>query len=289
MIYDYDIFLLTLNKNYIMRKHERIWEEEEDLFLLKNYKTKGNKYCSEKLNRTKMAIYKRARKIGASIKNETWKFNKEEFIDIVKKSKSFKDVLTNMGLREAGGNYATIHKYISKYKANTSHFTTQSERIKNTIERFIKKPIEFYLKDNLKVNTSSLKKRLYDEGLKERVCEDCGQTEVWKGKKISLILDHKNGNHYDNRLENLRILCPNCNAALITHCRGIKYIERKTNNDLLKKEKLKEIYIKRRKVNRPEYNQLKKDIKKLGFLQTGKKYNVSDNTIRKWMLFYEKY
>ena len=62
-----------------------------------------------------------------------------------------------------------------------------------------------------------LKKRLYIEGLKKRECELCGQGEEWKGKKMSLILDHINGVHDDNRLINLRIVCPNCNATLETH------------------------------------------------------------------------
>ena len=71
-------------------------------------------------------------------------------------------------------------------------------------------------------STDSLKKRLYKEGIKERVCEKCGQDENWKGEHISLILDHINGVNNDNRIENLRILCPNCNATLETHCKGNK-------------------------------------------------------------------
>lgn len=64
----------------------------------------------------------------------------------------------------------------------------------------------------------SLKKRLYDAGLKQHSCERCGQGEIWLGDRMSLILDHINGVPDDNRLENLRILCPNCNATLDTHC-----------------------------------------------------------------------
>ena len=71
-----------------------------------------------------------------------------------------------------------------------------------------------------------MKNRLYDEGLKERKCELCGQDENWYGKKMSLILDHINGVNNDSRIENLRILCPNCNATLPTHCRGIKHMSK---------------------------------------------------------------
>lgn len=67
-------------------------------------------------------------------------------------------------------------------------------------------------------NRLHLKRRLYKEGLKQRRCELCGQNEVWRGRAMALILDHVNGVHDDNRLQNLRIVCPNCNATLDTHC-----------------------------------------------------------------------
>ena len=74
--------------------------------------------------------------------------------------------------------------------------------------------------ENSTFGTTHLKERLYNEGIKERKCELCGQGEYWQGKKMSLILDHINGVHNDHRLDNLRVLCPNCNATLDTHCKG---------------------------------------------------------------------
>ena len=71
---------------------------------------------------------------------------------------------------------------------------------------------------NSTAKRSTLKKRLYEEGLKERACELCGQGEEWNGSRMSLILDHINGVRDDDRLENLRIVCANCNATLDTHC-----------------------------------------------------------------------
>jgi len=61
-----------------------------------------------------------------------------------------------------------------------------------------------------------IKKRLFDEGIKKNECEMCGISE-WGGVKIGLELDHINGDTYDHRLENLRILCPNCHATTDTY------------------------------------------------------------------------
>ena len=93
----------------------------------------------------------------------------------------------------------------------------KNDALKN-YSRKIKIPLKDILVPNSHYSRSSLKKRLYDEGIKCKKCELCGQGEEWNGKHMSLILDHINGIWNDNRLENLRIVCPNCNATLPTHC-----------------------------------------------------------------------
>ena len=56
-----------------------------------------------------------------------------------------------------------------------------------------------------------LKVRLLRAGLKENRCEECGITE-WRAKPLNMALHHINGDGNDNRLENIRFLCPNCHA-----------------------------------------------------------------------------
>lgn len=159
--------------------------------------------------------------------------------------------------------------------------------------------IEEILVSGSTYNTTNLKYRLYKEGLKQPICELCGQDEWWNSKKMSLILDHINGDRYDHRLENLRIVCPNCNATLPTHSgKNIKLKPKKIINNCLKCGKIIDrganycktcLYIKNRTVKRPPYDQLLKEIKEMGYSATSRKYGVSDNSIRKWIKFYEKY
>jgi hypothetical protein len=231
------------------------------------------------------------------------RYSKESFEKAVKNAKSIKEALKNMGLRAAGGNYKIFHKYVDKYNIDTSHFETREEIYKRTINKHaynVKTPLSEILVENSNYNRTHLKKRLYKEGLKERKCEmpGCGQGEEWMGKKMSLILDHINGVHNDNRIENLRIVCPNCNATLPTHCGKHKRIKSfcmdcgdevtgksKRCNKCSKNMPL----LKTRKVKRPPYKQLLQEIKEMGYSATGRKYGVSDNSIRKWVKSYEKH
>lgn len=138
--------------------------------------------------------------------------------------------------------------------------------------------------------------------MKERKCEKCGQGEEWNGEYMSLILDHINGKHNDNR-----IVCANCNATLPTHCRGYKKLKQKEETKKLKFEKeykkcecgktilkVSEICneckgLKNRKVkDRPSLEQLELDMKEFGYCGTGRKYSVSGNAIRKWIKNYNK-
>ena len=107
------------------------------------------------------------------------------------------------------------------YNLDISHFNSKDERVKGLKEcskAKQKKLEDILVKDSAYTYTNDLKKRLYKEGIKERICELCGQGEFWNERKMSLVLDHINGINNDNRLENLRIICPNCDATLDTYC-----------------------------------------------------------------------
>jgi hypothetical protein len=218
------------------------------------------------------------------------------FEKIVKESSCITEALKKCGLRAAGGNFKTFKKVVAKWDIDLSHFNANYIRVTKLKALNFKKltPLKDVLVEKSSYSRTHLKERLYREGLKERKCEECGQSEEWRGKKISLILDHINGKWDDNRLENIRILCPNCNATLDTHCgKNRKKEENKSRRKIQigeKKYSEKELerFKQKRKVERPPYEILKKEVENFGYLPTGKKYGVSDNAIRKWIKTYEK-
>lgn len=65
--------------------------------------------------------------------------------------------------------------------------------------------------------TLKLKKRLIKEGIKQNKCEFCEITE-WNGKSLSMQLDHIDGNPHNHKMDNLRIICPNCHSQTETYC-----------------------------------------------------------------------
>ena len=132
-------------------------------------------------------------------------------------STSVRQVLKKLKLVEAGGNYSQIKKFLELYKIETAHFTGRGW---NKGMKGVGKPrVELVeiLKRNSNFQSFKLKKRLFLAGLKARCCEECGWCQISSDGRLPLELDHINGDSKDNRLENLRVLCPNCHSLKPTH------------------------------------------------------------------------
>jgi len=215
------------------------------------------------------------------------RYEKEKFSNVVKNSLNLSDVARKIGLTAGHGNRQTIKKYIEVYKLDTSHFIFSIGNEKN----FKKRDTKSLLVKGCSYGTTHLKNRLIKEGLKEKKCEICGQDENWKGEKLTFILDHINGDNRDHRIENLRILCPNCSSVLDTNCGknvGKYNIKSKENfcecgKKISKKSKsCNKCFSIINKKNRPSYGVLINEVEKHGYSATGRKFGVSGNTIKKW-------
>lgn len=141
-------------------------------------------------------------------------FNDQElFTKVVNESNSIGEVIKKFGLRAAGGNYKQVHKYCDKYNIQPPK-NDPSKRTLNAIKKRRRSDEEVFCK-NSTVTRHVVKSRFLK--LVDYKCKICGVYK-WLGQKISLQLDHKNGIHNDNRIENLRLLCPNCHSQTETFC-----------------------------------------------------------------------
>jgi hypothetical protein len=227
----------------------------------------------------------------------------------IRLSLCWRDVLRQVGLGLRGNNTRTVQKYARLWDISTEHFDVAEVRRRANQKRRL--PLEDVLVEGSTYSRGALKKRLFNEGLKERACEMCGQGEEWRGRRMALILDHINGVADDNRLENLRIVCPNCAATLETHC-GRNPVLAEPRYCLVCDERFYPAHTRhrycsktcvaaansaatrgvaqpdRRKVERPSYEVLMAELEASNYSAVGRRYGVSDNAVRKWIRWYEQ-
>jgi 5-methylcytosine-specific restriction endonuclease McrA len=113
-----------------------------------------------------------------------------------------------------GGNYETLRKAIAYFNLDTSHFLGQAWNKGKTHNP--KRALGVYLSNQYPIQSHKLRLRLLKEEVFEHQCSSCKRTE-WLDNPIPLELDHISGDNKDNRLENLRLLCPNCHALTPTY------------------------------------------------------------------------
>ncbi|MEU0522950.1 HNH endonuclease signature motif containing protein [Streptomyces niveus] len=134
----------------------------------------------------------------------------------VAESTSIKAVLKQLGINPVGGNHSHISRRIVALGIDTTHFNRKRRQPKRPKES----PLLLRTPEHGRVPGSRLRRELLRIGTPES-CAMCGIGTVWNGQPLSLEVDHINGDWWDNRAPNLRLLCPNCHAVTDTY-RGRK-------------------------------------------------------------------
>ena len=148
--------------------------------------------------------------------NKIYELTDEQFVELLKSSTTISEVLFKLGYSVKGNSwgYSQIKQRMTDLNLDFSIFKGKKQIYKNLITKEITP--EIVLKDNCKHSRTVLRRCILKNNLLPYKCDICGITE-WNNKTLSLELDHINGKNNDNRLENLRFLCPNCHSQTTTY------------------------------------------------------------------------
>jgi hypothetical protein len=215
----------------------------------------------------------------------------KEFVAAAKASNSISEFLSRFGIPNNQGYYNKLfYKDAKRLSVDFGHF-----------EKRYPSPTKYDLQEVLVQNSryvcnSNLRKRLVKEGLLVNKCSECGLGDLWNEKPITLHLDHINGDNRDNRIENLRILCPNCHSQTETYCgakkkkkRHVKHRDICTECGRAKRSGPGKLCArccsrKRRpsyKIDWPDADSLIAEIEATSYVAVAKRLGVSDNAVRK--------
>lgn len=212
-------------------------------------------------------------------------YSNEEFAKIVSESVNYKDCLSQLGYNSFSGSTINLLKQrINDLNLSTEHFTSKKPIKRNEKNIFI---------INSTADQSTLRKWYKKGNYTNYKCSICNQEPFWNGKELTLILDHINGINNDDRLENLRWVCPNCNYQLdTTNGKNQKHKKHSINycidcGTAISKRAKRCIKCSNQartnnKVSQISREELKNLIRTTPFTKIGEKFGVSDNAVRKW-------
>ncbi len=220
-----------------------------------------------------------------------WNTSKEELQELLDNSDSVSDVLRSFGLNPASGNHRTLRERVKLDDLSLEELNQNLKVAQRKRGKLKKVSSSTLLVKNSKVGSSKLKKRILDEGLLENKCSMCGIGPEWNGKALVLQLDHINGDSTDNRIENLRIVCPNCHTQTETFsgkhkaappnvCKSCQKVITREAEVCMRCAGFKTA---RHKIDWPTLEIVQGMVAEKGYRGTGKILGVTDNSVRRYI------
>ena len=218
-------------------------------------------------------------------RSRIWSIEKEKLLNVVNQSTTIKQILGFFNLENKGGNYKTLQRRLKEDNIDFSHITIGLGHNKN--KKFPKagltkeECLELVFIENSLYKNNTLRRYLKKFNLLSYKCL-CGIEDFWFKNKLNLQIDHQNGISNDNRLVNLRWLCPNCHSQTETFCGKKNKIKKSIQNPNWRNQP----HFSTRKVERPSKENLEKLVWEKPSIKIAKDFGVSDSAISKWCKAY---
>ena len=210
-----------------------------------------------------------------------YEYTPEELQKLLDISNGYLDVLRKIQINSKGRNVDTLKRIIKEYNLDETQLNINRHNLYSKCAKNAHEKTKIILEDALqnkypKVQATKLLQLLVEKNIKKYKCEICGITD-WQNKPLTFHLHHIDGNHNNNQLDNLQVLCPNCHSQTSNYSGKKSEEEKRKRKANLKKNK--EIIRKLPPISR---ERLKNLIRNISFVKIAKEFNVTDNAVRKW-------
>jgi Zn finger protein HypA/HybF involved in hydrogenase expression len=229
-------------------------------------------------------------------KSKIWLLKIEELQELFDKCRSVTEILKILGFKPYNGNHRTLNERVrienidlTKFEENKKNWKTNHlKSMRSNAKSFD----EIFCENSKYTSFQQIKKKLIELNIKDYKCQECGNNGIHNNRQLNLQLDHINGVSNDNRIDNLRFLCPNCHSQTDTFAgRRHKIIFKCSvcNKDIFKNsEKCRDCENSSRiGINYliwPSLEEVIKLVKTTSFLEAGRILKRSDNSIRKFLV-----